>query len=178
MPRTPGRDGRVEELTVKCDIALGDACETVTLVRRDGATLSFAGRDYPCTLQEVGAGEYRLSMDGKTHRVWIAVHKRLAYVHAFGRVWELEVIDPVERASRGAGGSEDITIAPMPGTVVTLFVREGEPVRKGQPLLVIESMKMQTEIVALRNGKVERVFVAPGQTFARGTRLVALAGEE
>ena len=39
-------------------------------------------------------------------------------------------------------------------------------------------MKMQTEIVALRNGKVERVFVAPGQTFARGTRLVALAGEE
>jgi biotin carboxyl carrier protein len=41
----------------------------------------------------------------------------------------------------------------------------------------IESMKMQTEIVARRDGTVERVFVAENQTFDRGARLVSLAAE-
>lgn len=161
------------------DIAVGGVFHAVTLLRRgDSATLAFGGRNYACALQDIGAGEYRLSIDGRTHRLWIVVHKARAYVHAFGRAWELEVADPVERARRVAGGGDDVATAPMPGTVVALLVGEGDPVHKGQPLLVIESMKMQTEIVARRDGHVDRVFVALGQTFDRAARLVALAPEE
>ena len=115
-------------------------------------------------------------MNGKGDGVQVMVHRGYAYVHAFGRAWELEVVDPVARAQRKAGG-DDIALAPMPGTIVQLMVAEGDMVHKGQPLLVIESMKLQTEIVARRDGRIERVFVAKGQTFDRGARLIELAAE-
>lgn len=163
---------------MQSDIALAGAFHSVTLVRRAGsATLGFGGRDHRCTLHDVGAGEYRVAVDGKTHRVWVVVHRGHAYVHAFGRAWELEVVDPIARAQRGASAGEALATAPMPGTVVKVMVAAGDAVRKGQPLLVIESMKMQTEISARRDGTVERVFVAENQTFDRGARLVALVAE-
>jgi biotin carboxyl carrier protein len=158
------------------DISLSDVFHSVTLARRaDSATLTQGGRDHRCVLQDLGGGEYRLAVDGKTHRVWVAVHRGYAYVHAFGRAWELEVVDPVARAQRGAGGGDAIATAPRPGTVVKVMVGDGDAVHKGQPLLVIESMKMQTEIAARRDGTVERLFVTENQTFDRGARLVALA---
>ena len=161
------------------DISLFDVFHSVTLARRaDSATLALGGRDHRCVLQDLGGGEYRLAVDGKTHHVWVAVHRGYAYVHAFGRAWELEVVDPVARAQRGAGGGDAVATAPMPGTVVKLMVGEGDIVHKGQPLLVIESMKMQTEIAARRDGTVERVYVAVDQTFDRGARLVALVALE
>ena len=160
------------------DIAIAGAFHSVTLVRRaDSATLAFGGRDHRCVLQELGGGEYRLAVDGKTHRVWVAVHRGYAHVHAFGRAWEIEVVDPVARAQRAAGGGDAVTMAPMPGTVVKIMVAEGDPVHKGQPLLIIESMKMETEIAARRDGRVERVFDTANQTFERGARLVALVAE-
>jgi len=161
------------------DIALADAFHSVTLIRRaDSATLGFGGRDHRCVLQDVGGSEYRLAVDGKTHRVWVAVHRGHAYVHAFGRSWELEVIDPAARAQRAVGGNDAVAVAPMPGTVVNIMVATGDTVRKGQPLMVIESMKMQTEIAARRDGTVEQIFVAEKQTFDRGARLVALVAQE
>ena len=161
------------------DIALAGAFHSVALARRaDSATLTFGGRDHGCELQDLGAGEYRLAVDGKTHRVWVVVHRGHAWVHAFGRAWELEVVDPVARAQRGAHGGDAVATAPMPGTVVKIMVAEGEAVHKGQPLLIIESMKMQTEIAARRDGTVERLFVTENQTFDRGARLVALVAEE
>jgi len=160
---------------LKREIALFDVIHSVTLVRRaDSATLAFEGRDHRCALQEVAPGEYRLAVDGKSHRVFVAVHREYAYVHAFGRAWELEVVDPIARAQRGAGGGDAVMIAPMPGTVVNIMVAEGDAVHKGQPLIVIESMKMQTEISARRDGTIERVFVTEKQTFDRGAKLVAL----
>jgi 3-methylcrotonyl-CoA carboxylase alpha subunit len=95
-------------------------------------------------------------------------------VHAFGRSWSLSLIDPAERA-QGAADSEDVATAPMPGTVITVAVKTGESVAEGQQLVVIESMKMQSEIVALRDGVVENVYLAVGDTFDRGDPLVALA---
>lgn len=161
---------------MKADIGLGGEFHTVTLARRAGsATLAFGGSEHRCTLHDLGAGEYRLAVDGKMHRVWAVVHQGYAYVHAFGRAWELEVVDPVARAQRTATGGDSVATAPMPGTVVKVMVAKGDAVRRGQPLLIIESMKMQTEIAARRDGTVERVFVAEGQTFDRGARLVALA---
>jgi biotin carboxyl carrier protein len=168
----------VEELSVRRDIALGGVFHSVALARRaDSATLTVGGRGHRCALQDLGAGEYRLAVDGKTHRVWVVVHRGHAYVHAFGRAWELEVLDPAARAQRGAYGGDAVATAPMPGTVVQVMVAAGDRVHRGQPLLVIESMKMQTEITARRDGTVEQVYVAQNQTFDRGARLVALATE-
>jgi biotin carboxyl carrier protein len=98
-------------------------------------------------------------------------------VHAFGCSWRTEVVDPVER-SRLQSEEADLAIAPMPGTVITVAVGPGQEVTAGQPLVVIESMKMQSEIVAWRDGVVDRVHLEAGETFDRGAGLVTLVPEE
>ncbi len=79
--------------------------------------------------------------------MWIAADQDTVWVHAFGHAWTLTLIDPVQRAL-GDRSSEDLAHAPMPGTVITVAVQAGQRVVEGERLVVIESMKMQSEIVA------------------------------
>jgi acetyl/propionyl-CoA carboxylase alpha subunit/acetyl-CoA carboxylase carboxyltransferase component len=74
----------------------------------------------------------------------------------------------------GAGGRDGTVVvaAPLPGTVVSVDVREGQAVRPGQALLVIESMKMEHEIKAQTGGIVRRVAVAAGDTLYQGHPLL------
>jgi biotin carboxyl carrier protein len=65
----------------------------------------------------------------------------------------------------------------MPGTVIRVDVAAGAAVAAGQVLLVIESMKMQSEITAVRDGVVDQVFLTVEDTFDRGAALVALVPE-
>lgn len=65
--------------------------------------------------------------------------------------------------------------APMPGMVVTLAVQPGDSVRKGQKLLVIEAMKMQTTLVADRDATVSEVLVKAGSQIETGQLLLVLA---
>jgi biotin carboxyl carrier protein len=147
---------------------------TVSLTRRGaGATITIDGRDYETRLTPAGDA-YELSFETRSARVWAVVDHDRAWAHAFGRSWTLSLIDPVERAQAGRG-SEDIATAPMPGTVIRVAVQPGEVVTAGQQLVVIESMKMQSEIVAVRDGVVETIYLMVGETFDRGAPLVALA---
>lgn len=71
------------------------------------------------------------------------------------------------------GAGPDVQ-APMPGRVVKVLVEKGAPVKKGTPLLVVESMKMETEIAAGIDGVVEEVRVAPGDSVNPGDTLVRI----
>ena len=84
---------------------------------------------------------------------------------------------PVQVQRCHGGASDDVATAPMPGTVITVAVEAGQEVAQGEQLVVIESMKMQSEIVAVRDGVVDKVFLAVGDTFDRGAPLVSLAPE-
>jgi len=64
--------------------------------------------------------------------------------------------------------------AEMAGTVVRTVVEEGEKVEKGQPLLVIEAMKMESEIASPTNGIVKRILVKEGEKVSPGTPLIIL----
>ena len=62
--------------------------------------------------------------------------------------------------------------APMPGLVVTVAVRPGDVVTKGQKLLSLEAMKMETTVYAERDGKLAEVLVAPGTPVEAGELVV------
>jgi 3-methylcrotonyl-CoA carboxylase alpha subunit len=141
----------------------------------DTATVWIDGAAFPTRLRPDG-GASELSIDGRRESVWIVTERDTVFVHAFGRAWRLEVTDPVERSMR-AGQRSDAATAPMPGVVVAISVRAGDEVSAGQQLAVIESMKMHTEILAPRAGRVERVLVEVGETFGQGAPLVALEPE-
>jgi acetyl/propionyl-CoA carboxylase alpha subunit len=114
-----------------------------------------------------------LTVDGRRERVWVATHRDTVFVHALGRVWTLEVVDPVEESLREGQGA-DAAVAPMPGVLVAVSVEPGDEVAEGQVLAVMESMKMQTEIKAPRDGVVDRVPAEIGESFGQGAPLVAL----
>ena len=65
--------------------------------------------------------------------------------------------------------------APLPGTVVEVFVKSGDKVEAGQVLLVIEAMKMKNSIRSTWSGTVGEVFVSTGQTVAHKQALVKFA---
>jgi biotin carboxyl carrier protein len=65
--------------------------------------------------------------------------------------------------------------APLPGTVVEIFVKAGEQIESGQVILVIEAMKMKNSIRATRSGKISEVLVSAGETVAHKQALVKFA---
>ncbi len=66
-------------------------------------------------------------------------------------------------------------LSPMPGLIISIPVRAGEPVKAGQELLVLEAMKMENVLRAERDGVVETIAVEPGATVAADQVLIAFA---
>ncbi len=73
-----------------------------------------------------------------------------------------------------AGG--EAVNAPMPGTIVSIRVKVGDEVKTGDVLLILDSMKIQNEIRAPREGKIKEVFVSEGKYVRRREPLVAIEG--
>lgn len=73
-----------------------------------------------------------------------------------------------------AAVQKDVVVAPMPGRVIGTLVKVGEKVRAGDPLVIIESMKMEIAVRSDRDGEVAEAFVSEGATVKRGQALVKL----
>ena len=72
-----------------------------------------------------------------------------------------------------AAGEEAI-VAPMPGTILKVKISEGQAVRKGEVLFILEAMKMENEIMAGRDGVVTKVMIANGTSVNTGDCLARL----
>jgi len=76
-------------------------------------------------------------------------------------------------AAVGAESSGELT-APMQGTILKVLVAEGDEVKAGDPLMVVEAMKMETTIAAPRDGTVTRIAVEQGGTAGAGEVLAVV----
>ena len=151
----------------------GGAASKVNVTR--GQQLSRVWHDtkaHAATLKRSG-DSCVVDVDGLSAQMTIVTRKEQVLIHAFGRTWRVEGIDPVERAL-GAGEQSDVARAPMPGVAISVMVKPGDTVADRQPMVIIESMKMQTEICAGRAGTVDQVSVRVGETFAQKAPLVTL----
>ncbi len=81
---------------------------------------------------------------------------------------------PAAPASAPAGEGAEVT-APMQGTILSVKVKEGDSVSKGQVLFVLEAMKMENEIMAGADGVVTSVCVFDGASVSNGTVLCTIA---
>ena len=102
-------------------------------------------------------------------------------VHWLGRngdSWAVLPHDPLDDLARGPAGARGAGLtAPMPGTVTVVKAAVGDRVAKGQPLLILEAMKMEHVITAPHDGTVEQLRVAPGGTVAMDELLAVVAPE-
>ncbi|HMN79121.1 MAG TPA: biotin/lipoyl-binding protein [Burkholderiaceae bacterium] len=132
-------------------------------------------RGTPIALDLAADGSGHLTVAGRSLPVTVAIDGDTVHVHLAGDTWSLTHRHPLQRAEAEAGGgAQDAAHAPMPGTVVSVTVSAGAAVSRGDTLLVIESMKLETTISAWRDGVVDTVHVTIGQVFDRGAPLVSL----
>ena len=80
---------------------------------------------------------------------------------------------PKKAAAAAAGAGEKVA-APMPGTIVSVNVSDGQSVKKGDVLVILEAMKMENEIMAPRDGVVASVNTAKGSSVNSGDVLLSL----
>jgi biotin carboxyl carrier protein len=94
----------------------------------------------------------------------VAHHGVELWLGAGGRTWSLRLEEPWEAGSRGTGGSHGPVLAPMPGTLSKVLVAVGDAVVEGQPVAVIEAMKMELVLRSPAAGVVSEVHLtAPRQ---------------
>jgi len=111
---------------------------------------------------------YSLVVNGTSVEAHVYPNEDLWQVLFRGRMFTASVEDEREKRLRAALAgrvreNEDYHLkAPMPGMVVSIPVQEGQEIRKGNVLVVLESMKMQNELRSPRDGKVIRVRVKAG----------------
>ncbi|MBP9594944.1 MAG: acetyl-CoA carboxylase biotin carboxyl carrier protein subunit [Trichococcus flocculiformis] len=86
---------------------------------------------------------------------------------------------PAEQAAPAAApvsaASGDAMTSPMPGTILRVLVNIGDEVKENQPLMILEAMKMENEVVANHAGKVAGIHVNQGQVVNAGDALITIA---
>ncbi|HTM20029.1 MAG TPA: biotin/lipoyl-containing protein, partial [Kofleriaceae bacterium] len=71
-------------------------------------------------------------------------------------------------------GGDEVVLAPIAGKVVKILAQPGDRVAAGKPVIVLEAMKMENEITAVRGGTVKQVHVNPGQSVENSDKLLTL----
>ena len=162
---------------MKHGFKLGEREYDVALSRsRAGYCLHREDATHPVNLVADGAGGWWLTCDGISQPLRLACHGDDIYIHLGGHTHHLRYEHPLTRLAELAGGAtEDQIRAAMPGSLVSVSVAAGDAVTTGQTLLVMESMKMETTVVAPRDAVIETLHFAPGQSFDKDAVLITLA---
>ena len=142
------------------------------------------GAEYKCAVEEIEAGLTEVTVNGKKYTVEtekpVAPAPKAApkaapapAAPAAAPAPAAPKAAPAPKAAAAAAGAQ--VKSPLPGSVVKVCVNEGQDVKKGDTLLILESMKMENPILAEQDGKVAQVAVAAGQTVMQDDLLVVLA---
>ena len=81
---------------------------------------------------------------------------------------------PAPAAAPAVTGAGEAVTAPMPGTILKVNVTQGQAVKEGDVLCILEAMKMENEIMAPKNGTVNQVLVSKGSAVDTGAPLVVI----
>ncbi|MGE8679718.1 MAG: acetyl/propionyl/methylcrotonyl-CoA carboxylase subunit alpha [Achromobacter marplatensis] len=153
----------------------------VTVARQGGAWTLDAGsgpqpflwRSHASANPNLAYG-LRITLAGHENAGTVVLHADRAHVFGEGGVHVLELYDPLAHAQDTQGEHGGGLTAPMPGKIISISVKAGDTVEKGQPLLVMEAMKMEHTISAPADGRVGEVFYGVGDQVTEGAELVSI----
>jgi len=112
-----------------------------------------------------GPEQYQVSVNGTNYDV---------VVSPGGEVTQVQPATAAPATTSAPASAAEEIVAPMAGNVIEVLVGAGESVTENQPVVIIEAMKMETEIRANRDGKVEAVFVNKGDAIQVNQPLISL----
>ncbi len=128
----------------------------------------------PLVIGRFPSNEIEVQFAGQRHT--LNVYDRDATMHVFAAhgATKIASIDRLAHAGETHAEGGRLT-APMPGKVVSFAVKAGDKVSRGQPLAVMEAMKMEHTIAAPADGTVEELLYAPGDQVTEGAELLRIA---
>ncbi len=180
LVRLNGPDGALEAQVIQEDGTAGGAVLAIEISTRNGEPGHEPESQHAPVRIDVGDaslgadGTLRARLNGTHAEAGILRRGATLYVMAGGATLTFTVPDPLDRdEGEGAGGG--LIAAPMPGKIVSVQVSPGDRVRRGQPLVVLEAMKMEHTLSAAGDGVVEQVAVSPGDQVDEGATVVTLA---
>ncbi len=132
------------------------------------------GKDYKTSVEEKAEGSLTVTVNGKAYQVEVPVTHASAPRIVRPSVAPIGAA-PVAQRPAAAATAENIT-SPLPGTIIEIKVKEGEKVKRGQVLVVMEAMKMANDIVADHDGTINKIMVKVGENVTQGAVLVAMEG--
>ena len=156
--------------------------KTFTIEINDDRHIVVDGKTYVVDLEAMSSQSlYSLLLDSHSFESFIDEAEEGWRVLLRGDLYDVKVVD--ERAARlakSAGGvaaqSGDYHLkAPMPGVIVSVPVAEGQAVKKGDILVILESMKMQNELKSPREGTVTRIKAKSGDNVEQSQVLVTVS---
>ena len=160
-----------------------DNQKTIELISKTGNifTLKVGEKTYELDVVSTGNGIYSILHRGISHDMDVIQGEGLKkfIVNSRSNSYQVEIEDNESRYLKNKqkgveGGSSNTLTAPMPGKVVNVLTSEGEQVSKGQPLIILSAMKMESEFKAGRDGIVKDIKVKPGDTVTGGQVLIVI----
>jgi 3-methylcrotonyl-CoA carboxylase alpha subunit len=142
--------------------------------QHDGETvLTIAAQRWPLRARALGGPRHDVRLGDERRTLSVYAQGERYAVFAPGGSALVAEYDPIAHAGDHAGEGGRLT-APMPGKVVAFLAAQGEAVKRGQPLAVMEAMKMEHTMTAPRDGVVEELLYAVGDQVAEGGELLRL----
>jgi acetyl-CoA/propionyl-CoA carboxylase biotin carboxyl carrier protein len=171
--RVRGRAG------VAAEVAVGEAEPVPARASVEGSLgASLAGSVGASLAGSVGAslegGELLLSYGGRTASYLVAWGSGVLWLGRDGRAWAVREEPRVTAHAAQARDAGGVVTSPMPGTVLAVNVSEGQEVASGQPLVVVEAMKMEHAVVAPLRGTIAELTVKAGQQVAMDETLAVI----
>lgn len=132
------------------------------------------GKHYEAMVAEIEHNVAEVELNGKKYTVEVERSESVVSPVATPKPVAAAAPAAAPAPKKAAAGANAIT-APLPGSVVAVNVKEGQAVKAGQQLAIIEAMKMENEILAPADGTVKAIYVSAGQAVQQGDALLDLA---
>ncbi|MGF1455483.1 MAG: acetyl/propionyl/methylcrotonyl-CoA carboxylase subunit alpha [Alphaproteobacteria bacterium] len=136
--------------------------------------LDIDGRMFEGQASMVEAERLSVVLNGRHDCIGVLRLGRRIVIMTEGHAHEVVLEDPLERSVSDTDAAARIA-APMPGKIIAVHAAEGDSVRRGQALVVLEAMKMEHTLSAGADGTVESLTVAPGDQVEEGAVLATLS---
>lgn len=144
----------------------------VEVVRTDGSySLTLNGKTFSVNAVRTGQQSLSLLVGGKSYEVGLEKSGNRYSVYFYDdtvyfELYEARKYRATELAKKSVQAGPLKVVAPMPGKIVKIAVAENQPVKEGEPLLIMEAMKMQNELKAPRAGIVRQILAKEGEPVA------------
>jgi biotin carboxyl carrier protein len=138
--------------------------------------LTINSNKYEVTVKQVTETEALVEVNGEEHTVAINQIESLILPETIPQPAPQQVTGPgkTPATAPSSPASADGIIAPMPGQIKAILVREGDKVKAGQKILIMEAMKLENKLPATRDGVVKHILVRDGDIVSQGQELIVI----